>query len=278
MQRIFVGDVQGCADELGDVLSRARSEHAGEFELWLVGDLINRGPASLRVLELVRALETSGRARVVLGNHELSLLRVAAGLRQPRPDDTFADVLEAGGDWIDWLRTRPLVVSGRLGDEPFAMLHAAAPPGSSLEALREGAQRVEARLSASRDEAFRLLAADPGSDADADLLARTTRCRSVDAAGRWSSREPARAEDAWHARWLAHAPPYGVVYGHWATQGLHVAPGLRGLDSGCVYHGAWGDRFLTAWCPAPGDAHPFRIPDDRFWRIPAHARYWNGAK
>lgn len=275
MQTIFAGDVQGCADELAELVDRAHAEYGGEFELWLVGDLVNRGPASLRVLEMVRALADSGRARCVLGNHDLALLRVAFGLRKLHGTDTFRDVLEAGGDWLDWIRARPLLLTGRLGVERFAMVHAALPPGAELDAFGARVATIASRLAASRDEAARLLRADPKRDEDADLLARITRCRSVDASGRWSSREPARASDAWHARWAAQAPPYGVVYGHWATQGLHVARGLRGLDSGCVYHRAPHDRFLTAWLPDPDDAHPFRVPDERFWRIPARARYWH---
>jgi bis(5'-nucleosyl)-tetraphosphatase (symmetrical) len=272
VQRIFVGDVQGCADELGDLLERARAAFGGDFELWLVGDLVNRGPASLRVLQTVRALCDAGRARFVLGNHELSLLRRSFGLRGREDGDTFEDVLEAGGDWLDWLRRQPVLVADRLGDERFALVHASVPPRAELAALRERAARIEARLADSTREARRLLGADR-DDEDADLLAQVTRCRSVDARGRWWAREPKDARDAWHARWSASSPHYGVVYGHWATQGLHVAAGLRGLDTGCVYHGAWGDRFLTAWLPKPEDRQPFRAPDDRFWHVPARARY-----
>jgi bis(5'-nucleosyl)-tetraphosphatase (symmetrical) len=273
MQPIFAGDVQGCADEFADLVARAHAEFGGGFELWLVGDLVNRGPASLRVLESVRALADAGRARFVLGNHELALLRVALGLRKLRATDTFRDVLEAGGDWIDWLRAQPLVAIDRLGAERFAMVHAAVPPDADLDALGARVATIESRLAASREDAARLLSADPERNEDADLLARLTRCRSIDSRGRWSSREPARREDAWHARWSECSHHYGVVYGHWATQGLHVARGLRGLDSGCVYHGAFGDRFLSAWLPDLAAPHPFHANDERFWRIPARARY-----
>lgn len=272
MQRIFVGDVQGCAAELDDLIERARADFGGAFELWLVGDLVNRGPSSLRVLERARALADAGRARVVLGNHELALLRVALGLRALTPEDTFRDALEAGGDWLDWLRALPLVETGQQGEQRFAMVHAASAPGWSLDDLCERARRAERRLSGSREDARELLAQRPRADDDADALARITRCRSVDARGRWSSREPASAEDAWHRRWLAGDPPFGIVYGHWATQGLHVAPLLRGLDTGCVYNGTWGERFLTAWLPKT-DGRPFDVPDDRFWRVPARGRY-----
>jgi bis(5'-nucleosyl)-tetraphosphatase (symmetrical) len=277
VQQIFVGDVQGCADELDELVARARATFGEDFELWLVGDLVNRGPASLRVLRTVRRLSEAGRARVVLGNHEIALLRAGVGLRDPAPDDTFQDVLEAGDRdaWLDWLRRLPLVESGRIGQRRFAMVHAAVAPEWSLDQLAARARAVEQRLAGPRRGAEALLAADR-DDADADALARLTRCRSVDATGRWSSREPAHREDAWHRRWASRGHDYGVVYGHWSLQGLHVAPRLRGLDTGCVYHG-WGrDGFLTGWLPAPGDADPFRVPDERFWRIPARAKYWRG--
>ena len=274
MQRIFAGDVQGCADELGDLVARVEHAFGRDFELWLVGDLVNRGPSNLRVLEQVRALQDDGRARVVLGNHELSLLRVAYGQRPLASGDTLQEVLEASDaeSWLEWVRGLPLVETGRLGAQHFAMVHASVAPGWSLDDLAAGARRVEARLRESRREAERLLAARPEDDPDADVLGRLTRARSVDARGRWSSREPASPKDAWHRRWAAQDPDYGVVYGHWATQGLHVARNLRGLDTGCVYHGAYGDRFLTAWLPADDDAAPFAVPDERFWRVAARGR------
>jgi bis(5'-nucleosyl)-tetraphosphatase (symmetrical) len=274
VQRIFVGDVQGCADEFGDLVARVENEIGRDYELWLVGDVVNRGPASLRALQKLRALQDGGRARVVLGNHDLSLLRVAYGQRDLVADDTFQDVLEAGDaeSWLEWVRGWPLVEAGRLGAQDFAMVHASVAPGWSLDQLAANARRVEERLRESRREAKRLLAAKPGDDPDADVLARLTRARSVEARGRWSSREPATPDDAWHRRWSARDPAYGVVYGHWATQGLHVARNLRGLDTGCVYHGAYGDRYLTAWLPSHDDATPFAVPDERFLRIPGRGR------
>jgi bis(5'-nucleosyl)-tetraphosphatase (symmetrical) len=274
VQRIFVGDVQGCAEELEELQTRATSAFGDAFELWFVGDLVNRGPASLRVLARVRSLADAGRARCVVGNHELSLVRVALGLRALQPGDRFGDVLAApdADDWIDWLLRWPVAELGRLGEQDFAMVHAAVAPGWTLAELAQRAARVAERLAASRADAAALLAAAPETDAEADDLARITRCRSVDRHGRWSSVEPERARDAWHHRWERHHPAYGVVYGHWATQGLHVAPGLRGLDTGCVYSGRYGTRHLTAWLPAPEAARPFDVPDDHFWQIRGRAR------
>ena len=78
----------------------------------------------------------------------------------------------------------------------------------------------------------------------------------------------------WHREWAARRHDYAVVYGHWALQGLHLAPGLRGLDTGCVHHGRGRTGFLTAWLPDPGSAAPFSLPDDSFWQIPARRAYY----
>ena len=275
-----MGDVQGCADELDQVVARAGREFGDAFALWLVGDLVNRGPASRRALERVRGLERAGRARVVLGNHELALLRIAFGQRAPARGDTFGELLGSSDldDWVDWVRGWPLAIIDGLGAQPFAMVHAAVAPEWSLAELEERARPVEARLRRSRDSAAALLAADPGTDPEADVLARVTHCRSVGADGRWSSRPPARPEDAWHQRWAARSHGYGVVYGHWALQGLHVARMLRGLDSGCVYNGVPRPTFLTAWVPPAGAREPFAVPDEHFWRIPARGMYWRGGE
>ncbi len=281
MQRIFVGDVQGCADELDELIARARDEFGQDFSLWIAGDLVNRGPDNLRPLECVRELVTAGRAEFVLGNHEISLLAVEFGLRELGPNDSFGDVLGASdaADWIEWLRTRPLAVEGKLGDQPFAMVHASADPDWSLADLIEQGDRVARRLSGSLSEAKSFLSADPARDPVRDTLGRLTRCRSVTANGNWSSAEPTSSDRAWHQEWAARGHGYGLVYGHWARQGLHVADGLRGLDTGCVHHGRGRDGFLTAWLPESiprsKDLAPFDAPDDRFWQIPARRRYYN---
>jgi bis(5'-nucleosyl)-tetraphosphatase (symmetrical) len=277
MRPIFVGDVQGCVDELEELLARARAEHGEGFELWLVGDLVNRGPHSLATLRRVRSLVDAGRARCVLGNHEIGLLLAAAGLRALRPLDRIAEVLTASdaAEWFEWLRRRPLVETGRLGGQRFAMVHAAVHPDWSLEELVQRARRVEARLGApDREQALRLLAADPLGDEDRDLLGRLTQCRSVTPAGGWSAELPEGERVAWHRLWSARGHDYGVVYGHWAMQGLHVEPGLRGLDTGCVHHGRGRDGTLTAWLPDPGAQRPFDAPDGRFWHIPARRAYY----
>lgn len=280
MQRIFVGDVQGCAEELGLLVDRARGRFGDDFSLWLAGDLVNRGPDNLRALELVRGLVEAGRAEYVLGNHEIHLIAAHWGQRPLSENDSIGDVLasSAAGEWVDWIRRRPLAVGGELGGQPFVMLHASAGAGWSRDEVLERAGAASERLAGDEAAARRFLALDPALDPARDDLARLTRGRSGSVAG-WSSREPDTPEGAWHHAWRAAGHDYGIVYGHWARQGLHVAPGLRGLDTGCVHHGRGRDGFLTAWLPesaprADGAAREFDPPDDRFWQIPARRRYY----
>jgi len=293
--RIFIGDVQGCADELEELLALAAAELGNDFEVWSVGDLINRGPDNRRVLERMRALHAEGRARIVLGNHEIGLMMRWLGVRGGSSADTLDDLLAAPDieDWIRWLRGLPLVETGELDGQPFAMVHASVHPGWDLASLVEHARRAEEPLrELGTAKLANWLRATPGgttSSSERDDLDRLTRCRSVtDAAGSWSDRLPARNADAWHRRWAKQEHEYGIVYGHWALQGLHVAPSLRGLDTACVHHGREDGRggrtkgFLTGWIPRvdalrrAGVAH-FGIPDDRFLRAKAKQRYRQAA-
>jgi bis(5'-nucleosyl)-tetraphosphatase (symmetrical) len=271
-----VGDVQGCATELGELLDRVRSVHGEDFELWLVGDLVNRGPASLDALRTVRCLVERGRARYVLGNHEIWLLRSFFGQRALCDSDTMADLLDRPDteEWVEWIRRRPLVETGDLSGRPFAMVHAAVHPDWDLDTLVSRAREAETRLGhPDRSVAERFLDGDRELDAALEALSLITTCRSVRPGGAWSSEEPTPPAVPWHAAWSRRMHSYGVVYGHWALQGLHVAPGLRGLDTGCVYHGPGHEGFLTAWLPETTEGDPFALPDRGFWRVRAHQRY-----
>ncbi|MFT5442775.1 MAG: bis(5'-nucleosyl)-tetraphosphatase (symmetrical) [Myxococcota bacterium] len=303
MQKIFVGDVQGCGEEFKALAERATATFGSDFELWSVGDLINRGPKNLLALGVMRSLQEDGRGKVVVGNHEIGLLRVWLGLRDIQPKSTYAEILDSpdAQGWLDWIRVQPVVLCDEIEGSRFAMVHAAAHPDWTIDELQNAARRIEARL-ASRDlaDVRALLASDEvlggiaGSATtdvslleDRDALGRLTRCRSIDDAGTWSSSDPGKKRTPWHVEWAKRSHDYGVVYGHWSRQGLHVAPWLRGLDTGCVHHGRGRDGYLTAWLPgAPvslfdGEAsskqtsvEAFDLPDDRFWKIAALQRYY----
>ncbi len=157
----------------------------------------------------------------------------------------------------------------------MAMVHAAVAPGWSRKELCRRAAELEKRLRESPEAAKALLSARRKSDSAADDLERMTRCRSAALDGSWESREPSPPAEAWHVAWARESPEYGVVYGHWALQGLHQSPDLRGLDTGCVYHGNGRDGFLTAWVPDPAARDPFALLDAGIWRVRAKRRYWS---
>jgi len=297
LQRIFVGDIQGCADEFDELLDRARADFGDQFEIWAVGDLVNRGPHNLRVLRRMRDLVEDGRGRAVLGNHEIGLLRTHAGLRELKPTDTYSDVPTSShrDDWIEWLRCLPLAVTGCLpvatrkpGATPLAakrcvMVHASVHPDWDIAELERHARSAEVRLADPDPSAWRAFLG-ASDEAELDTLSRLVSCRSVmktglSAEGRsWSSRPPERSEEsesvAWHCAWSAKGHDYGIVYGHWAQQGLHIEENLRGLDTGCVHHGRGRKGALTAWLPDPNAYAPFGIPDGHLWQIPARRAYY----
>ena len=107
MRLFAIGDIQGCAAAF-DLLLRKIAFRPARDRLWLVGDLVNRGPDSLGVVRRVMSLGRS--VTCVLGNHDLHLLATVAGRRELSPADTFHDVLEAPDldSIVDWLRRRPL--------------------------------------------------------------------------------------------------------------------------------------------------------------------------
>lgn len=221
--------------------------------LWFVGDLVNRGPDSLRCLRFVRSL--GDRAVTVLGNHDLHLVCVAEGVEKAKGRDTLEDVLAAPDrdELVSWLRTRPLMhVEGG-----FALVHAGLLPEWSVERARELAGEVEAALRGPgyRKLLERMYGDKPdrwsddlqGIDRLRVVINAMTRLRVLDDTGRMVLKfkgEPGDAHDEW-TPWFdvpARASrDHTVVCGHWSALGLQVRPDLLALDSGCV----WG-RELSA--------------------------------
>lgn len=223
-RRIFVGDIQGCRDELARLLERVAFDPAAD-EVHPVGDLVNRGPDSAGVLRLLREAGAGG----VLGNHDLHLLRVAAGERPPGARDTFHDVLDAPdrAALVGWLARRPVV---REWDDVI-LVHAGLHPAwtgpdrsGPLADRLPGATHPRRSAEVSFALSVRYCAPD-GTRPSAD----------------WPP--PPAPFRPWFDHYPTHpAERRTVVFGHWARMGLVVRDRLRGLDTGCV----WGQR-LTAW-------------------------------
>ena len=218
-RRIFVGDIQGCRVELERLLEKLGFDAARD-ELQPVGDLVNRGPDSLGCLRLLRALGAGG----VLGNHDVHLLRVAAGKRPFGARDTFQDVLASAerDELLAWLRGLPFV---RKWDDVW-LVHAALHP-------------------AWRDPAEELRGLDPLRPHPAIDFATRARFTAPDGAlAKQDFPAPGEPYRPWFEHWLESrvGDRRTVVYGHWARMNLVLRPRLRGLDSGCV----WGGK-LSAW-------------------------------
>ena len=248
-----VGDVQGCFEALSCVLKQVDFT-VGRDQLWLVGDLVNRGPQSLEVLRFVRSLGES--ARLVLGNHELHLLAVAAGVRRLRSSDTLDPVLAAPdrAELLDWLSRQPLLHAD--GDLGYCMVHAGIPPQWDLARAREMAREAEPWLQPARlgsilgpaDSDPELFTADLSPARRARVIvAYFTRMRVCSAEGRLESsyKGPARGSPAGFLPWFAHpgrkTRQERIIFGHWAAlQGRAEEANVFALDTGC----AWG-RSLT---------------------------------
>lgn len=252
MATYAIGDVQGCWDPLLRLLEKC-DFHRERDRLWFVGDLVNRGPESLKVLRFVQGL--GDRAVTVLGNHDLHLLAVAAGIRKASRKDSLALVLEAEDRdaLLDWLRRLPLAY--REAAFPHLMVHAGVPPGWSAEDTLARAQEVEAALRGPDWKVFLGHMYGDHPDCWDDGLAGwerlrvitnyLTRMRFCTPEGRLDldNKNPPAGANSGFAPWFSHANRAAagvpIVFGHWAAlEGKADTPGVHALDTGCV----WGGR------------------------------------
>ena len=244
MATYAIGDVQGCFDELQELLAAIAFRRAQD-RLWFVGDLVNRGPKSAEVLRFVKSL--GERAVTVLGNHDLHLVAQHEGFERPRKDDTIDDVLGAPdrAELVDWLRTRPLLHVG----EGWAMVHAGLVPQWSIEKAFSLGKEVQTALAAQRYRDF--LANMYGSKPDAwrdslqgwdrlrVIVNAMTRLRFCTPEGEMDFKAKGETPPPGHRPWFelrADAAP--IVCGHWSALGLQLKPGLAAIDTGCVWGGA----------------------------------------
>ena len=244
-----IGDIQGCYDELRTLLDDIAFDPACDT-LWMVGDLVNRGPKSLETLRYVRSLGDC--AVTVLGNHDLHLLVVAAGVRKQHRGDTLDAVLQAPDrdELLAWLRSRKLMHAAG----GHALVHAGLLPQWSIARALELAAEVEAALQgADHLELLRNMYGNTpaawsddlaGYDRLRVIVNAMTRLRLCDAHGtmEFSHKGAPDTVPPGYMPWFdvpgrasAETP---IVCGHWAALGLVVRDDLLSIDTGCV----WGRR------------------------------------
>lgn len=272
MTTYAIGDLQGCLDPLKCLLDRVAFDPARD-RLWLVGDLVNRGPKSLETLRFLFAMRDS--VTCVLGNHDLHLLAVAHNVERLKKSDTLREIIEApdAGDLLDWLRRQKLVHYDEARD--IAMVHAGIPPMWTLaKALKRAAEVEEALLDDARLPLFLegMYGNDPACwDSDLHGITRLrvitnyfTRMRFCKADGTLDlkSKEGADTAPPGYRPWFAHPSRktrgQKIIFGHWAAlEGKCNEPGLHALDTGCVWGGTMtllnidNDQRISCDCKEP---------------------------
>jgi bis(5'-nucleosyl)-tetraphosphatase (symmetrical) len=249
-----IGDIQGCYDDLMRLLERIHFDQ-GEDRLWFAGDLVNRGPDSLKVLRFVKDLGES--AVSVLGNHDLHLLAVASGATSPRKKDTLDGILASPhrDEYLDWLRHRPLLHhDATLG---YTMVHAGLPPQWDLEQARSCAHELESVLrgSAHLDFFGHMYGDEPrcwdpglqGMERLRFIVNCFTRLRYCSKAGdlEFKSKGAPGTQPEGYLPWFEvpgrASAGLHLLFGHWSTLGDISSHNVYPLDTGCI----WGGR-LTA--------------------------------
>lgn len=250
-----IGDIQGCVMPLEQLLGRIGFEPTTD-QLWLTGDLINRGPNSLATLQLLRSFGNS--VITVLGNHDLHFLAVASGVQKPRRGDTLATLLKSPdlGDIVDWLRARPLMHCDK--SIKTILVHAGIYPGWSRKQAAALACEVESALQGENHVEFiRAMYGNRPSKWGSDLAPEDrfrfivntfTRMRYCDRKGNLNlaQKGPPGSQPNRYRPWYEHenmkCHSWRIVFGHWASLGCRQIGRFISLDSGCV----WGGKMTAA--------------------------------
>lgn len=251
-----IGDLQGCFDELLKLLDHLNVDPAVD-QIWLAGDLVNRGPKSADVLRFCKNAPTDF-VKVVLGNHDLHLLANAAGVTDYQHRmDTLSPIFAAEDteELIDWLRHQPLLYQDKaLG---FAMVHAGLPPQWTLSQAVEHAREVETLLQSDQWRDFfphmygnkpkHWSAALEGWDRLRFITNCFTRLRYCHEDGglalkfKGAPKDRPAKQRPWFEMPQRQSQTDKIVFGHWSTLGTGQYDNVFSLDSGAV----WGDT-LTA--------------------------------
>ena len=256
-----IGDVQGCYQPLQRLLAKLRFDPSRDT-LWFTGDLVNRGPQSAAVLRLVKSL--GNRAITVLGNHDLTLLAVAAGYVKPKRADTFSDVLQASDadDLLHWLRQQPLLHhDAELG---FTLVHAGLAPQWDLQQALSCSSELENTLRGPQYQDFlaKMFGQRPRAWRDGlsgiERLRFITNCCTrirycqLDGSLEFDHKGPLGSQPETLQPWFRlpqrRNHDLNIVFGHWAALGVMREPGLIALDSGCV----WKQQLTAVQLDDPG--------------------------
>jgi bis(5'-nucleosyl)-tetraphosphatase (symmetrical) len=243
-----VGDVQGCYAELAQLLEDIRFDPVQD-RLWLVGDLVNRGPGSLEVLRLVKSMGDS--AITVLGNHDLHLLAVAEGVAELHHTDTLNEILNAPdrGELLDWLRNQRMLHAQ--GD--YVLVHAGLLPQWTVAQAESLAREVETALRGDDYAIFldRMYGNSPHNWDDnltgykrlRVVVNAFTRMRICTTEGKMEFKFKGEIHhipegyQPWFDIPNRASASSTVIFGHWSALGLLNRKNIIALDTGCLWGG-----------------------------------------
>ena len=259
MSKIYaVGDIQGCAPSLKSLVKKLPAKSKMIF----LGDLVNRGPDSLGALRYLKQLQEEKRIECILGNHDLHLLAVDAGIRKTKGLDTIQPILEAHdrAELMDWLRHRPMALS----NGKVLTVHAGVLPQWDLQQTMECAQEVEKAL---RKKSYKDFLANmygntpnkwsnslKGYERLRVITNALTRIRFCTPAGTMEFESKEGFEDGlkgyipWFKTPKRKTQDTLIYFGHWSTLGLLRHQNVIGLDTGCV----WGGKLTAMEIPESG--------------------------
>lgn len=253
MALYMIGDVQGCDAALQDLLDTL-SFSPSRDTLYVLGDLVNRGPDSAGVLR--RLMGYGSAVQCLLGNHDLNLLAVAQGARKPHRKDTLACVLNAPDchAMLHWLRHQKMAIQLQRGATPLLMVHAGVLPSWTVDQTVALAHEVETMLQGGHAAEFykTMYGNTPkqwsetltGTDRLRVIVNALTRLRFCTEQGEmeFDSKEGAGGAPQGYLPWFEvpgrQTAQTSVAFGHWSTLGWLDRTDVLSLDTGCVWGGS----------------------------------------
>jgi len=266
-----IGDVQGCFEALKALLKEIQFDAEQDF-IWFAGDLVARGENSIAALRFIKKLAEQGAAAAVLGNHDLTLLAYARGIKPVKEKDNVRDVIDAidSDDLIDWLRKQPMCL---FPNEQTILTHAGIPNIWSAEKTAQLAQEVEAIIAHDDFEVLddflkEMFGKEPalwsdqlqGHERIRCIVNYLTRMRLTDAEGRLEYSFKDALDDPmpegfkpWFEFESQAAKSHQILFGHWAAlNGKTISNKIQNVDGGCV----WGNQLMA-----------FRLEDQQMFAV-----------
>ena len=266
-----IGDVQGCFEALKALLKEIQFDAEQDF-IWFAGDLVARGENSIAALRFIKKLAEQGAAAAVLGNHDLTLLAYARGIKPVKEKDNVRDVIDAidSDDLIDWLRKQPMCL---FPNEQTILTHAGIPNIWSAEKTAQLAQEVEAIIAHDDFDVLdnflkEMFGKEPalwsdqlqGQERIRCIVNYLTRMRLTDTEGRLEYSFKDGLDDPmpegfkpWFDFESQAAKSHQILFGHWAAlNGKTISDRIQNVDGGCV----WGNQLMA-----------FRLEDQQMFAV-----------